>query len=70
MKAISPVFVVLSVLCSTLGPNVLANEQGETQRLELSKMGLMFVQQFPAYYDVFPVEQRPRGWAAVQTRCV
>jgi pimeloyl-ACP methyl ester carboxylesterase len=43
MKAISHVFVVLSVLSPTLGPNVFANKQGETQPLELSKMGLMFV---------------------------
>jgi pimeloyl-ACP methyl ester carboxylesterase len=43
MKAIPRVFVVLSVLSSALAPNVLANEQGETQPLELSKMGLMFV---------------------------
>jgi len=43
MKAISRVFVLLSVLSSTLGPTVSANEQGENQPLELSKMGVMFV---------------------------
>ena len=31
---------------------------------------LAALQQFPAYYDVPPIEQRPRWWAAVQAQCV